>query len=290
VHARPAKQTPRLSQGLAHDDGCAGWVWATAKTKRRTTKKIMTNTEQIIQILKQKIDEAPDGISFTELVKYVQAQRPDFKINMIYGAFDRFRKNLPPDIYRPGRGVYENIKFKDVDVTENQQQVKVLQSVGDTKVPEKEFYEAFAQWLIENEGCTKAIALGGNCFKGKWGTPDVLGVRKSAPSDIIRVPEEIVAGEVKVPSSQPLIEAFGQACSYKLFCHKSYIVVPKNSSKDDIERLDALARIFGIGLVLFDSTNPVVPDFSIRVRAAAHSPDIFFVNEKMKIVEKELFT
>ena len=132
--------------------------------------------------------------------------------------------------------------------------------------------------------------LAGNCFKGKWGTPDVLGVGKSAPGDIIRVPEEIVAGEVKVASSQALIEAFGQACSYKLFCHKSYIVVPKNSSKDDIVRLDALARIFGIGLVLFDSTNPAVPDFSIRVRAAAHSPDIFFVNEKMKIVEKELFT
>jgi hypothetical protein len=103
------------------------------------------------------------------------------------------------------------------------------------------------------------------------------------------VSEEVVAGEIKVASSEALITAFGQACSYKLFCHKSYIVVPKSSSKDDIEKLDALAQIFGIGLVLLDATNPTAPDFSIRVRAAAHAPDMFFVNEKMKIVEKELF-
>jgi hypothetical protein len=139
------------------------------------------------------------------------------------------------------------------------------------------------------EGCTKAIPLGGNCFGDKWGTPDVVGVRKPAPSDILKTPEEIVSAEIKVASSVALITAFGQACSYKLFSHKSYIVIPKGSSKDDIERLDALARIFGIGLVLFDATKPTAPDFSIRVRAATHAPDMFFANDKMKLVEKDLF-
>jgi hypothetical protein len=47
-----------------------------------------------------------------------------------------------------------------------------------------------------------------------------------------------------------LITAFGQACSYKIFSHKSYIVVQKTSLQEDIDRLDSLSMIFGIGLIL----------------------------------------
>ena len=223
---------------------------------------------------------------------HVQEKRPEIKTNAIYGAFHHFRKNLPTDVYRPARGVYKSIKFKETSPIGpqklNQTSQPVCDSpVADSKIKEKEFYEAFAEWLIEFEGCTKAMPLGGNCFGDKWGTPDVVGVRKSAPDDILRTPEVIVAAEIKV-ASVSLITAFGQACAYKLFSHKSYIVIPKASSKDDVERLDALARIFGIGLVLFDAASPTVPDFSIRVRATTHAPDMFFANEKMKSV-KELF-
>ena len=86
-----------------------------------------------------------------------------------------------------------------------------------------------------------------------------------------------------------LITAFGQACSYKLFCHKSYIVVPQDSLEDDVARLDTLARIFGIGLILFDAKNASEPNFTIRVRAAKHEPDMFYVNRCMKLIEDELF-
>jgi len=86
-----------------------------------------------------------------------------------------------------------------------------------------------------------------------------------------------------------LITAFGQACSYKLFSHKSYIVVPKSSSQDDISKLDALCLIFGIGLVLFDNRNANEPQFEIRVRPLKHDPDMFYVNKYMGLIEKELF-
>jgi hypothetical protein len=66
-------------------------------------------------------------------------------------------------------------------------------------------------------------------------------------------------------------------------------VVPAASPEDDVARLDTLARIFGIGLILFDATNPKSPDFEIRVRAAKHEPDMFYVNRCMKLVEDELF-
>jgi hypothetical protein len=38
---------------------------------------------------------------------------------------------------------------------------------------------------ISLEECTKAIQLGGNTFKDKWGTPDVIGKRESRKSDKI---------------------------------------------------------------------------------------------------------
>jgi hypothetical protein len=56
-----------------------------------------------------------------------------------------------------------------------------------------------------------------------------------------------------------------------------------------LARLDTLARIFGIGLILFDAKSPKAPVFQIRVRAAKHEPDMFYVNQSMKLVEEKLF-
>ena len=187
----------------------------------------------------------------------------------------------PNYVFKPARGMYLHIKHRD---TSNQQQIHVK-----TKIQESDFYEAFADWLVnELEECTKAIPVGGNIFKDKWGTPDVIGIREPRKSDIIKFPTEIVTAEIKLDSSN-LITAFGQACAYRLFSHKSYIVVPFNSLEGDIARLDTLSRIFGIGLILFDSLKPKLPNFEIRVRASKHEPDMFYVNRSMKLIDDELF-
>ena len=55
-------------------------------------------------------------------------------------------------------------------------------------------------------------------------------------SDIVKMPTEIISAEIKTDSKN-LITAFGQACSYKLFSHKSYIVVPKDSGQEDLSGL-----------------------------------------------------
>jgi len=167
---------------------------------------------------------------------------------------------------------------------------KQARSSKKEKIREEDFYEAFGEWLInELEECTRSISVGGSRFKDKWGTPDVIGVREARRSDIIKPPTEIVSAEIKLDPAN-LITAFGQACSYRIFSHKSYIVVPDNSSEDDIARLDALSRIFGIGLVIFNPLDPKNPDFKIRSRAAREEPDMFYVNKYLKLVEDELFT
>ncbi len=246
----------------------------------------MTKVEQIIGTAVQLITAAPDGVRYSVLFDAMRERFPTFPPNTIVGSLHKFRSELPPTIYQPARGVYRLVSFRE----ENDGANDVLKPVSEKqKIKEEEFYEPFAEWLInELEECTKAISVGGNRFRDKWGTPDVIGIREARRSDIIKPPTEIIAAEIKIDSSS-LITAFGQACSYKLFAHKTYIVVPSNSSEDDIARLDSLSRIFGIGLILMDPTNPKHPQFSIRVRAIRHEPDIFYVNKNLKAVEDKLF-
>lgn len=58
-----------------------------------------------------------------------------------------------------------------------------------------------------------------------------------------------------------------------VFSHKSYVVIPRDSLEEDIARLDALCRIFGAGLILFDKISPETPNFEIMVRVTKHEPD-----------------
>jgi hypothetical protein len=179
------------------------------------------------------------------------------------------------------------LEFKD---PKSDQLKPELETKAPPKIKEEDFYKSFANWLVNDmEECTKAISLGGNRFKDKWGTPDVVGKRESRRSDIIQGPVEIVVAEIKLDMFQ-LVTAFGQACAYCLFAHKSYLVIPADAPEDEIARIDGLCQVFGIGLVLFNNKNPQDPDFQIRVRPQRHEPDMFYVNKNMKYIELEMFS
>ena len=123
------------------------------------------------------------------------------------------------------------------------------------------------------------------------GTPDVIGIWKTRRSDFIKG-EIVVSAEIKLENSPAaLITAFGQACAYKIFSHKVYLVIPKNSSEPDKSRIESLCQIFGIGLILFDASESENPQFEIRVRAIKHEPDLDYVNKYLRILEENrIFT
>jgi len=246
-----------------------------------------TRKEKITSKAIEFVKTNPDGIRYSELVRKIQEEFLDIPVNTIHGTVWNLDLRIPDKIYKPARGVFRHTAFRDMETSEIEREVSKEKETK--KIKEEDFYQPFADWLVnELEECTKAMPLGGNKFKDKWGTPDVIGKREPRRSDIIKAPTEIVSTELKT-DTKDLITAFGQACSYKLFSHKSYIVVPKDSSQDDISKLDALCLIFGIGLVLFNSSDVSDPQFEIRVRPTKHEPDMFYVNKYMKKVEKELF-
>jgi hypothetical protein len=244
-----------------------------------------TRSEKIIPKAIEILKANPDGVRYSDLVRKIHQEFPAIPINSIHGTVWNLETRVPNEVFKPARGLFRHVEFRRKEVGEEER--KIPPEIE--KINEENFYEPFANWLVNDlEECTEAIPLGGSRFRDKWGTPDVIGKREPRRSDIVKALTEIVSAEIKT-DTKDLITAFGQACSYKLFSHKSYIVIPTNSLEDDISKLDALCLIFGIGLVLFDNSNPNDPKFEIRVRPLKHEPDMFYVNKYMSLIEKDLF-
>jgi hypothetical protein len=240
-----------------------------------------TQSEKINSKVLEMLKSNPDGIRWSELVRELERQHPKIRHGAITGAIWDFLKKSP-EIYKVARGLYRHTSYRSED-ERNEGEDKI------EKTSEEDFYKPFADWLVnESEECTRAIPLGGSKFGKKWGTPDVIGVRESERGDVIQFATEIVSAELKT-DTRDLITAFGQACAYKLFSHKSYIVVPKSSLQDDVSRLGALCLILGIGLVLFDNEKPDDPRFEIKVSPMKHEPDMFYVNKYLKLIVKDLW-
>ena len=243
----------------------------------------MTNKEKITKKAIELLEQKREGIRYSVLVRTIADAFPEIPPNTINGTVWNIEAKHPQFVYKPARGLFRHVKYRDVES-------QVATPVEPPKIKEEDFYGSFADYLVkELEECSKAIVLGGNKFKDKWGTPDVIGVLKPRPTDIFPFPTEIVSAEVKLDYSG-LITAFGQACAYKLFSHKSYIVVPESAQEEDVSRLDSLCMIFGIGLIVFDSKNPRDPRFKILTRAARHEPDMFYVNKHVREVADELLS
>lgn len=237
--------------------------------------------ERIRDAAVQILENHPEGVRYSDLVRQIHASNGSFKVNTIHGTVFGLETKIHK-VEKPSRGLYRITPGvpDGIDVAPS----------GPMVYREEEFYQPFAEWLKNDvEDVTKAIPVGGSRFKDKWGTPDVVGKREPRLTDIVKPPIEIVSAEIKTNTTQ-LTTAFGQACSYCLFSHRSYLVVPAHALKDDLSRLDSLCQVFGIGFVLFDAACPDDPKFEIRVRPMKQDPDTYYTNKYMKEIESELFS
>ncbi|MBI3271619.1 MAG: hypothetical protein HYZ53_21695 [Planctomycetes bacterium] len=147
-----------------------------------------TIAEKIITIALEQLKKHPDGIRYTDLVSLVQATDPSLNKNTIHGTVWDLAIRLPDKVYKPSRGLFRLVEFREKD-TDQLKAALVPKPAKKTK--EEDFYSSFADWLVNDlEDCTKAIPLGGNRFRDRWGTPDVVGKRESKKSDILQAPGE----------------------------------------------------------------------------------------------------
>jgi len=241
--------------------------------------------DEVLGILQQ----APGGIRWSELLKAVTTANPDTPPNSIHGATHNLLKT-DERIEKIARGTYRLASLADAgdsatiakDEAAAQTPVEV-ETADHTRVTyvEADFYQGFADWLVEvAEEVNAAVALGGSVLRGKWGTPDVLGVLKPRTQDMLKFEPQIVSAEIKIDPNQPVV-AFGQAVAYRLFSHKSYIVVPNTTGEDDMGRLKALCSIHGVGLVTF-TLDKAAPDYTTLVLPLQASPDMFYANQMLR--------
>ena len=231
------------------------------------------------------LEKSENGIRYTELIQKIHEALPKSNTNTIGGCIWDLTQQNRDKIYNPARGVYKLVKYRS-----SEENISVLETGKSVKkVGEEAFYEPFRKWFIAGLGdCDNAVVLGGARNKIKWSNPDVLGTRKPELGAIINFQPEIVSVEIKTTTSdQDLITGFGQACAYKLFSHKSYLVIPGDANPDIIDRLDSMCGIFGIGFILFDANDVNNPSWQVRARAIRNEPDMYFVNEFLKDLPKE---
>ncbi len=243
----------------------------------------MSTKQDIIAYAISFIKSNPDGVRYSELKSTLEMDFPNSK------SIEHYIWDLdithPEEIYKPSRGLY---RHKDTITGESEEQ-SVDPAVATSRLKEEDFYPSFRDWLQnEVQEVTKAIVLGGSKFQAKWATPDVIGVYTTNRNDVIQQEPTIVSAEIKMGNSgTELITAFGQACAYKIFSHKVYLVIPNSAIKEDKDRIESLCLILGLGLVLFDNTN-VKTIWEIKCRPLKHEPDIWYINDAMRKVP-ELF-
>lgn len=235
------------------------------------------------------------GIRWGEILKRIHAGDPETPQNSIHGALQNLFV-LSSDIVKVARGTYQLAQYIAADdALASAHEAETVAASVKAEAPsletltEQDFYASFAEWLEENDEATVAAALGGASLGGKWGTPDVIGVLKPRAQDIFKFEPQIVTAEIKAVPSQPVV-AFGQAVAYRLFSHKSYIVVPNSTTSDDMNRLKSLCSIHGVGLVTF-ALNKDQPDYAVIVLPVNAAPDMFYVNnmlERLKSSEPKL--
>jgi hypothetical protein len=247
------------------------------------------NRKQIQGRALEILEASPGGIRWSEILKAIHAADPETPQNSIHGSLHALLATSD-DVAKVARGTYQLRKYQDdqasVAVANDDaiaNEPVIVETALHTRVAllESDFYDSFAEWLADvAEEVNVAVTLGGSVLKGKWGTPDVIGVLKPRAQDILKFEPQVVSAEIKIDPNQPVV-AFGQAVAYRLFSHKSYIVVPKSTSEDDLSRLKALCTIHGVGLVTF-TLDKAAPDYTVLVLPTQASPDMFYANQMLR--------
>jgi len=71
-----------------------------------------TITGQINTTALELLEENPDGIRWSELLRSIERAHPDFHPKTINGCVWKLVDNFPDQIYKPSRGVFRHIKFR----------------------------------------------------------------------------------------------------------------------------------------------------------------------------------
>ncbi|MGB4329649.1 MAG: hypothetical protein WBJ36_12280, partial [Tenuifilum sp.] len=103
-------------------------------------------TEQIRKIALDTLANRPDGIRYSDLKREILKVNSSFNPNTINGAIWDLDATYPDQIYKPDRGVFRLLKFKENVATQpDEQPTTTPQKTSKKKaIKEEDFYQPFA--------------------------------------------------------------------------------------------------------------------------------------------------
>ncbi len=214
--------------------------------------------------------EFKGGIRFNTLIKKVISETGENE-NTCNGSLYNLPNEMPEKIARPYRGLFilkENENFLKNVIEQN------FERKPDTKSVESNIYQPARDYLLGREECTHAVVIGGNIFGKKWGTPDILGAIRASSDAVYQPPLEIIAVEIKDAGYSP-VEALGQAMAYKLFAHRTWLILPDDN---ELDRIEGIAISANIGLVSFSKDGNSFSFVTLNRPSVGH-PDFTEVNK-----------
>ncbi|NNN04751.1 MAG: hypothetical protein HKL90_02505 [Elusimicrobia bacterium] len=234
--------------------------------------------EKAMEILNR--PEFMKGIRWTPLVRMV-AEETGENINTCSGSLWNLPNEQSDKVARPHKGLF--ILKQNVKLLEEASQ-RVPGAIAEASAREIDIYEPARIHLLGDEECTHAVVIGGSIFGKKWGTPDILGAIRAHSDAIYRPTLEIIAVEVKNADYSP-VEALGQAMAYKLFAHRTWLVLPNDA---DLDRIEGIAISANIGLVSFKKSKSNDGfEFETLNRPVSGNPDFKEVNKILEDLKKK---
>jgi len=78
--------------------------------------KMKSRHQKIINKAVELLENNPNGIRYSELVRMISKEFPEISTNTIRGAIWDLDRQLPEKIYKPARGIFRIVKFKDIEI------------------------------------------------------------------------------------------------------------------------------------------------------------------------------
>jgi len=101
--------------------------------------------EQITEKALEVLDGIPEGVRYSDLVRRIIEIDGSFKQNTVHGTVWNLDERFPDRIYKPSRGLFRLTKYRATDTDQLKEELVPKQP---KKIKEVDFYEPFADWLV----------------------------------------------------------------------------------------------------------------------------------------------
>jgi hypothetical protein len=116
----------------------------------------MTAKEQIINKTFELLNQKPEGIRYSVLIKTLKEHFPQTPDGTIHGSIWNLDTKMPEKIYKPVKGLFKLKEFDDsFQKNENDNLNNDIVIKNGKTIKEQDFYEPFADWLVNDNDIIK---------------------------------------------------------------------------------------------------------------------------------------